>query len=79
VRAVRERVPSDLDPERIDTARRFEAAYPEVGAAIGAALAQPVEDAARDLHALARRALEPGWEEFPSAAADAVARRLGWV
>jgi hypothetical protein len=79
VRAVRERVPSPLDPERIDPARRFEAAYPEVGAAIGAALAKPVEDAARDLHALARRVLEPGWDAFPSAAADAVARRLGWV
>ncbi|MBO9553189.1 hypothetical protein [Cellulomonas sp.] len=78
VRAIRERVPSPLDPERIDPARRFEAAYPEIGARVGAALARPVEDAARDLHRLAREVLEPGWDAFPSQAADTVARRLGW-
>lgn len=78
VRAIRERVASPRDPERIDPARRFEAAYPEIGARVGAALARPVEEAARDLHLLARDVLEPGWDAFPAQAADAVARRLGW-
>ncbi|GIG19744.1 hypothetical protein Cch01nite_04680 [Cellulomonas chitinilytica] len=78
VRAVRERLPSPTDPERIDPARRFEAAYPEIGARLGAALARPVEEAARDLHQLCREVLEPGWDDFPSAGADAVAHRLGW-
>ena len=33
---------------------------------------------ARGLFDVARRELEPGWHEFPSAAADTIARRLGW-
>ena len=80
VRAIRERVPTTVaDPEHIDGARRFEAAYPQVGARLNAALDQPVEDAARALYVLARDVLEPGWDDFPTRAADVVAARLGWA
>ena len=37
-----------------------------------------LEVCARGLFDVARRELEPGWTEFPSAAADTIARRLGW-
>ena len=37
-----------------------------------------MEDAARALFHLTREILEPGWDEFPTRAADAVAMRLGW-
>ncbi len=62
----------------IDSTRRFEADFPEVAADIEAAIAQPAERAAKSLFDLTRRVLEPGWEDFPTAAADAIARRLGW-
>jgi len=51
---------------------------PDQAAAIAAAVAQPVEPAARALFELLRRELEPGWAELPTAAADVVARRFGW-
>ncbi|NKY39209.1 hypothetical protein [Cellulomonas septica] len=80
VLAIRARIPTEVrDREAIDPARRFEAAYPQIAPRLAAALAAPVEDAARALHALARDVLEPGWEEFPSATADVVAARLGWA
>jgi hypothetical protein len=81
VRAVRGRAPGDSTSARdtIDAMRRFERDFPEWGSRIAAAQALPVEDAARELFGLARSELEPGWPEFPSAAADAVARRLGWA
>ncbi|WP_273651785.1 hypothetical protein [Cellulomonas fimi] len=79
VLAIRARVPSVVtDRESIDPARRFEIAYPLIAARLASALAAPVEDAARALHALARDVLEPGWDEFPSSTADVVAARLGW-
>ena len=64
--------------DTIDPVRRFERDFPEWSARIAAAVEQPAEAAARDLFDLTREILEPGWDEFPSAAADAVARRLGW-
>ncbi len=66
------------EPAGIEPTRRFEVAFPEVAADIEAAIAQPAERAAQSLFELTRRVLEPGWDEFPSAAADAIARRLGW-
>lgn len=79
VLAIRGRVPAEVaGRESIDPSRRFEKAYPEIGARLTTALASPVEDAARALHALAREVLEPGWDAFPSRAADVVAVRLGW-
>ena len=79
VQAVRGRVRAAVaEPAGIEPTRRFEAAYPAVAAEIDAALAQPAERAAQSLFELTRRVLEPGWEDFPTAAADAIARRLGW-
>jgi len=80
VRAIRGRFAEASGPLRdaIDPVRRFERDFPEWGARIAAALEAPVEDAARALFRFAREVLEPGWEEFPTSAADAVAVRLGW-
>lgn len=61
-----------------DPVRRFEQDFPQWGERIAAAIAQDEEVAARSLHALLRE-LEPGWETFPTRAADAVADRLGWA
>ncbi|MDE0546130.1 hypothetical protein [Microbacterium sp. C7(2022)] len=80
VRAIRGRFAAASTSLRdtIDPVRRFEQDFPEWGAAIASALDQGVEQAARDVFALTREILEPGWDEFPTAAADAVAQRLGW-
>lgn len=64
--------------DTIDPVRRFERDFPEWGARIAGILETPVEDAAHGLYSFAREVLEPGWPEFPSRAADAVAVRLGW-
>lgn len=64
--------------DTIDPVRRFERDFPVEAAAIVAAVAQPVEEAALALFRLTRTTLEPGWDAFPTRAADAVARRLGW-
>lgn len=79
-RVVRARIPSQLPSSRdkIDPLRRFERGYPELAARIDTALAQDVESAAHGLFDVARDVLEPGWDGFPSDAADAVAARLGW-
>lgn len=78
VRAIRGRYgTASATRDRIDPMRRFERDFPEWGAEIAQALALPVEPAARRLFVLARR-LEEGWPEFPTVAADAVARRLDW-
>lgn len=80
VRAVRGRFTATSTSLRdtIDPMRRFERDFPEWGAGIAAALDLPVQDAAHALFRLTREILEPGWDEFPSRAADAVARRLAW-
>jgi hypothetical protein len=79
VRAVRARFPVEGSVrDGIDPVRRFERDYPELGARLNAHLASPVEDAARGLFGTLRGELEPGWDEFPSRAADVVATRLGW-
>lgn len=79
VRALRSRaVAGDPSPAAVDPMRRFESDHPQWAAQIADAVAQPVEDAARALYDLVRAGLEPGWAQFPSRAADAVAGRLGW-
>ncbi|MFE7846340.1 hypothetical protein ACFUTX_14225 [Microbacterium sp. NPDC057407] len=80
VRAIRGRFTESSTSVRdtIDPVRRFERDFPEWGARIADAVERPVEEAARALFALTREILEPGWDEFPTAAADAVKRRLGW-
>jgi hypothetical protein len=77
--AIRARVPAATtghDP--LDPARRFEADYPGLGGRLADALDRPLEDAARALVELTRDTLEPGWPDFPTRAADAIERRLGW-
>lgn len=66
------------DSNPFDGLRRFETAYPELGARLAAAVELPAEAAGLSLFRLARADLEPGWDGFPSRAADVVARRLGW-
>lgn len=79
-RAVRARLPVAASVrDGIDPVRRFERDYPSLGAALGEALGQPVEAAALGLFGLLRETLEPGWDDFPSRAADVVATRLGWT
>lgn len=80
--ALRAREPASADSVEVnpfDPLRRFEAARPQLGARLAAAVDSPAEESARALFELAREVLEPGWPEFPSAAADVVARRVGWV
>jgi hypothetical protein len=81
VRAIRGRYADASSSARdaIDPVRRFETDFPEWGARIAAVVASPVDDAARGLVAMLRDVLEPGWSAFPSRAADAVERRLGWM
>lgn len=80
VRAIRGRFADRSTSLRdtIDPVRRFERDFPEWGARIATAVEQPADDAAHALFALTREILEPGWDDFPTAAADAVASRLGW-
>ncbi|AXG14494.1 hypothetical protein [Intrasporangium calvum] len=63
--------------DRIDPVRRFERDFPEWGGRIADAVAQPADDAACALFQVFR-GLEDGWSEFPSRAADVVAKRLNW-
>ena len=71
-----------IEPDRLgspyDPTRRFERALPDLAGEIGLLLDENLEVCARGLFDVARRELEPGWTEFPSAAADTIARRLGW-
>ncbi|WP_442576810.1 hypothetical protein ACSBPH_06680 [Microbacterium sp. F51-2R] len=80
VRVVRGRHPGGSTSARdtIDATRRFEKDFPDWARRIEQALAQPVEEAARDLFDLLCE-LAPGWPEFPTRGADAVAERLGWT
>lgn len=66
-------------PSAFDPTRRLESAYPQLGGPIVAAVGRPAEDAARLLFDIAREELEPSWAQIPTAAADLVAARLGWV
>ena len=61
----------DLDP-----LRRFERAYPRLGGELNAALARDPLEAALALLGLAERELEPYLPAWPSAAAEAVGKRL---
>lgn len=80
VRAIRGRFAAASTSLRdaIDPVRRFERDFPAWGGDIAASLDLPIEETAFELYRLTRRILEPGWEDFPSRAADTVAARLGW-
>lgn len=80
VRVIRGRLSGESSSARdtIDPMRRFERDFPQWANRIAEAQSRPVEDCAREIFALLRE-FEPGWDEFPRAGADAVARRLGWA
>jgi len=63
----------------LDPVRRIEIDHPAFGARLAAALDRPAEIAAREVYDLLRSTLEPGWPDFPTAAADVIGRRLGWI
>ncbi|WP_395245313.1 hypothetical protein ACGGZK_05770 [Agromyces sp. MMS24-K17] len=66
-----------LDPpgggsrDPLDPARRFDADHPAFAARLDRALDGPVELAALEVARLVRETLEPGWPDFPAAAAEA--------
>ena len=75
---LRLRLAPDRPGSPYDPTRRFERALPDLAGEIGLLLDENLEVCARGLFDVARRELEPGWTKFPSAAADTIARRLGW-
>lgn len=79
INALRARHPvAESAGDRLDPTRRLERDYPEWSGELAGVLERPVEAAAQGLLRLARAALEPGWQDFPTRAADTVARRLDW-
>lgn len=73
-------VPADPAALRdgLDPRRRVEDTFPGVGARIGAALDQPVEDCARALLGIAEDVVAPRLPQWPAAGATTVRRTLGW-
>lgn len=72
---------SDAGPQAdrsdpFDPLRRFEHDHPAIASAIAEAMMLSVDEAARALVRLLRTELEPGWPEFPTAAADVVERGI---
>lgn len=80
VRAIRGRFADSSTTLRdtIDPMRRFERDFPQWGGRLADLLDRPLEESAHGQFTLLREVLEPGWDAFPTQAADAVARRLGW-
>jgi len=78
---LRQRVPPEVDtePNPFDPLRRFDISYPELGRRLAAAVDRPADAAGLALFEIAREVLEPGWPEFPTRAAEVIARKLGWV
>lgn len=72
-------LPADARLDTLDPTRRFELAYPLLGARIGAALALPLEECARELLAIADDEVAPRWAGYPHDAARVVRARLGWA
>lgn len=66
-----------LDP--LDPRRRFDSAYPELGARLERIVASAVETAARELIDLAEEQFAPGWADFPSEGVAAVRRHFEWA
>lgn len=62
--------------DNLNPTRRFELAYPEIAAALHAALLQDTETAARTLLALAQHHLAPIWPAHLQPATDTVSRFL---
>ena len=68
----------DAFVDHLDRKRRFEDAYPGVGARLDAALAQSPEDAARTLLDLAEEHLAGHVATWPAAGVKALRTRFGW-
>lgn len=68
----------DAFVDHLDRKRRFEDAYPGVGARLDAALAQSPEDAARILLDLAEEHLAGHVATWPAAGVKALRTRFGW-
>jgi hypothetical protein len=66
-------------PDPFDPRRRFELAYPQIGAQIAAALEQDPERCARALLSVAEEHLAPRWDAFPHRGCLALRTRLGWT
>ncbi len=77
--ALRRRLAPESPRSPFDPFRRIEQALPGPAARIAAALDDDLESCARSLLALSRELLEPGWDAYPSRAADVVEARLGWL
>ncbi len=65
-----------LDP--LDARRRFDTTFPAIAERLERAARLPIESCARELVAIAREELEPGWHEFPRRGVEAVQRSLDW-
>lgn len=76
--ALRQRLAPHAGRSPFDPLRRLELALPAQAARLDELLAADLEECARGLLGLARQQLEPHWPQFPSAAADLIAARLGW-
>ena len=77
--ALRQRLAPDAPRSPFDPFRRIEQALPGPASRIAGALDSDLEACGRGLFDISRDLLEPGWDAFPSRAADVVAGRLGWV
>lgn len=76
--ALRQRLAPGAARNPFDPLRRLEQALPVVADRLALLLDSDVESCARGLFDLSRELLEPGWDDYPSAAADVIATRLGW-
>lgn len=76
--ALRQRLAPEAPRSPFDPFRRLEQALPGPAARIASVLDGDLEACARSLLVLSRDLLEPGWDAFPSRAADVIEDRLGW-
>lgn len=65
--------------DNLDPFRRFERAYPEIGAGLNAALLLPPVDCARVMLDIIEREVKPKLADFPQAALDTLRRHLDHV
>lgn len=77
--ALRQRLAPQAPRSPFDPLRRLEDALPAQAARLDELLGEELDRCARGLLALARQSLEPGWPQFPTAAADLITQRLGWA
>jgi hypothetical protein len=66
-------------PDPFNVFRRFEAAWPVVGAALGRAMALPVDECGARLLGIAESFLMPVWPDYPADETNAIRHRLGYA